>query len=252
MRHHPREAAFAAVLALTLTAPRSDAQTCPCPPKPTPGWHGNAGAGLAVTSGNSDTQTYNLNLLVVYDPQRKHVVTIDGLYLKSKAEGEETANRSAFGVRDDYKLGRRAFLFGEVRFQRDRFKLLESLVTPTIGAGYRLLDDDRVRLAVDAGVGLALEKLEGRDGTTDGALKAGEAFAWKISDNSRLTQAASALWKVDDFADAFYHLEAGLASSINSRLELKTAGIVDVKNKPAAPTILKTDKALLVALVFKF
>jgi putative salt-induced outer membrane protein YdiY len=244
-----RAGAFTCLVAFAASV--AAAQTCPCPPKPTPGWHGNAGAGLALTSGNSDTQTYNLNALVVYDPQRRNVVKIDGLYLRSKAQGEDTADKAAFGVRDEYGLGR-AFLFGEVRYQRDRFKLLDSLIAPTVGAGYKLIDDKRVALGVDAGLGLAIESLEGRERTTDGALHAGEGLSWAISDNSKLIQAATALWKIDDFADAFYHLEAGLASSINSRLELKVAGLVDVKNKPAAATIQKTDKALLASLVFKF
>lgn len=227
------------------------AQDCPCPPAPTPGWHGNGGAGLAITDGNSDTQTYNLSLLLTYDPQKRHVVKIDGLYLRSRAAGEDTADKSALGVRDEYKLGR-AFLFGEGRHQRDRFKQLEHLITPIVGAGVKLVDRKAVTVAVDTGVGLALEKLEGQEATTDGALRAGQSLAWKFSDTATLTQLAFALWKMDDFSDAFYHLEAGLASSLNQRLELKLAGIVDVKNRPAQPTIEKTDRALLASLVFKF
>jgi putative salt-induced outer membrane protein YdiY len=92
------------VLGASLAAAGAAAQDCPCPPTPTPGWHGSAGAGLAVTSGNSDTQSYNLNLLLVYDPQRRNLVKIDGLYLKSRAEGEDTAEKSAFGVRDEFKF----------------------------------------------------------------------------------------------------------------------------------------------------
>jgi putative salt-induced outer membrane protein len=243
-------AILGAALAL-LAAGAARAEECPCPPKPTPGWHGNAGAGLALTSGNSDTQSYNLSLLVVYDPQKRNLVKIDGLYLRSKAEGEETADKAALGLRDEYSFGR-AFLFGEVRYQRDQFKELESLISPSIGAGYKLVDQERLTLSVDAGVGLAFERLTGQDGTTDGALRAGESLAWKISDNSSLSQAATALWKMDDFEDAFYHLDAGLVSSINSKLELKLAGVVDVKNKPARPTLEKTDLALLASIVFKF
>jgi putative salt-induced outer membrane protein len=234
-----------------LAASFATAQDCPCPPKRTPGWHGDAGAGLALTSGNSDTQTYNLSALLVYDPQRRNTVKMDGFFLKSKAQGEDTANKASFGARDEFKLGR-AFLFGEVRYQRDRFKRLDSLITPMVGLGYKLVNDKRLALDVDAGLGLAFETLEGRDRTTDGALHAGQALAWQISANSKLIQAANALWKMDDFADAFYHLELGLASSINSRLELKVAALADVKNKPADPTIQKTDKALLASLVFKF
>jgi putative salt-induced outer membrane protein len=235
-----------------LAASFAAAQDCPCPPKPTPGWHGNAGVGLALTRGNTDTQTFNLSALAIYDPLRRNVIKFDGLFLKSKAEGVNTANKAAFGARDEYKFGSRAFFFGEVRYQRDEFKKLDSLIAPTVGAGYRLVDGKKVTLGVDAGIGLAFETLEGQEGTTDGALRAGQAFTWQISTNSKLTQAATALWKIDDFADAFYHLEAGLASSINSRLELKVAGLVDVKNKPADFTIEKTDTALLASIVFKF
>jgi putative salt-induced outer membrane protein YdiY len=246
----PRTCRTLALLAGLLPA-RALAQTCPCPPALTPGWHGNAGAGLAVTDGNSDTQTYNLSLLVTYDPQKRHVVRIDGLYLKSSASGEATSARSSFGVRDELKLSR-GFLFADGRFQRDRFKDLQYLITPTVGAGLKLVDRKDLALAVDAGVGLALEKLDERDGTTDGALRAGQTLTWRLSDTASLTQLASALWKMDDFDDAFYHVEAGLVTSVNQRLELKLAALVDVKNKPASAAIVKTDKALLASLVFKF
>jgi putative salt-induced outer membrane protein len=240
-------AAFAACLATASAA----AQECPCPPKPTPGWHGSAGAGLAVTSGNSDTQSYNVNLVVSYDPQKRNMVKIDGFYLKSRAEGEDTADKSAAGARDEYRFGR-GYLVGEVRYQRDRFKQLQSLVTPSIGAGYKLVDLERLSLGLDGGVGLAFEKLEGRAGTVDGALRAGQAFSWKITNTSTLTQAASAIWKMEDLADAFYHVELGLASSISSRLDVKLAGVVDAKSKPASPTLETTDEAFLASVVFHF
>lgn len=244
-----RDFVLAAGAAL-VTAPAL-AQTCPCPPAPTPGWHGSAGAGLAITGGNTDTQSYNLNLLVVYDPQTRNLLKLDGLYLKSKAEGVDTADKAAFGLRGEHKRGR-AFAFGEVRYERDKFKLLDSLVSPIVGVGYKLVDQANLVAGVDAGVGLSFESLEDRDTTTSGAVRAGESLAWKISPTSTLSEAARALWKTNDFGDAFYHLEVGLASSINQRLELKLGGVVDVKNKPADLALEKTDEALLASIVFKF
>lgn len=76
-------------------------------------------------------------------------------------------------------------------------------------------------------------------------------MTWQVSDTTRLMQSARALWKTSDLADAFYHLETGIASSINQRLELKLGLLVDVKNRPASPTLEKTDTALLASLVFK-
>ena len=236
---------------LTLTAGSVFAQNnCPCPPTLTPGWHGSAGAGLAITSGNSDTQSYNASLALTYDPKKEHVVKIDGLYLKSKVDGEDTAAKSALGARGERRLGR-AFLFGEGRYERDRFKALSYLLSPTAGIGYRLADGPRLVATVDAGAGFALEKLEGLEGTTSGALRGSQSVTWHLSDNTRLTELSRALWKAGDLADAFYHLEAGLANSINQRLELKLGILVDVKNKPASPGLAKTDKALLASLVFK-
>jgi len=240
-----------AVPAFLLAAAPARAQTCPCPPTPTPGWHGGAGLGLAITSGNSDTQSYSLDFLATYDPRKRNVVKIDGLYLRAKSEGEDTANKAALGLRDEYGLGR-AFLFGETRWQRDRFKQLDYLITPVVGAGLKLVDRPRVKAAVDAGLGLAFEKLAERDGTTDGALRAGESVAWKISDTATFSHLGSAIWKMDDFGDAFYHLDTGLAASINQRLELRLSGVIDVKSKPADPALDKTDKAVLASVAFKF
>jgi putative salt-induced outer membrane protein len=240
------------VLASILaTAVHARAQnTCPCPPTQTPGWHGSAGAGLAMTSGNSDTQSYNLSLALTYDPQKDHVVKVDGLYLKSRADGVDTASKSAAGARGERKLGR-AFLFAEGRYERDRFKELSYLLSPTAGAGYKIADGPRVALSVDAGAGFAFEKLTGRESTSSGAIRAGQSFTWHLSGNARLTESSRALWKTSDWDDAFYHLEAGLASSIHQRLELKLGVLVDVKNKPASPGLEKADKALLASLVFK-
>jgi hypothetical protein len=39
---------------------------------------------------------------------------------------------------------------------------------------------------------------------------------------------------------------------VSRRLDLKVAGLIDVKNRPASPTLEKADEALLIALVFKF
>jgi putative salt-induced outer membrane protein len=224
--------------------------TCPCPPKQTPGWHGSAGAGLAMTSGNSDTQSYNLSLAMTYDPQKQHVIKVDGLYLKSRADGVDTASKSAAGARGERKIGR-AFLFAEGRYERDRFKELSYLLSPVAGVGYKLADGPRLAFSLDAGAGFAFEKLTARESTSSGAVRAGQSFTWQLSDNARLTESTRALWKTGDWDDAFYHLEAGLATSINQRLELKLGVLVDVKNKPASPDIEKTDKALLASLVFK-
>jgi putative salt-induced outer membrane protein len=237
-------------VALVLTAGSADAQTCPCPPAPTPGWHGGAGVGIALTSGNSDTQSFNVSVAMTYDPLKQYVVKLDGLYLRSRAEGEDTAEKATLGARGERKLGR-AFLFADGRYERDRFKELSYLLSPAAGIGYTIAEGEPFALSVDAGVGFVVEKLFDQESTTSGALRAGQTLTWRLSPNARFTQLSRALWKTSDLSDAFYHLEAGLSSSISQRLEMKLGAVLDVKNEPASPELEKTDTAVLASLVFK-
>ena len=119
-----------------------------------------------------------------------------------------------------------------------------------IGVGYRLLDRDDLEVLVDGGVGLALEKLTGLDGTTDGAVSLGESASWKLSKSASLVQAARALWKVSEFGDAYYHFDLGVLASLASRFDLRLGFVDDYKSRPPAGK-KKNDTAVLATIVFK-
>jgi putative salt-induced outer membrane protein len=257
MRHLPGLLVLALSAALPAvaqeTAPAPPETTCPCPPPPPPPphWTGGIGAGLALTSGNSDTKSYNLTFGLAYDPKTRNVFKADGLYLRSDTDGAATVNRTTARVRDEYGFGKRAFVFGEVGYQRDEFKQLSYLIAPLAGVGYRVVDQEKLVLSLDGGVGGAFEKYQDRDSTQSGAVKAGESLAWKISGSSSFTQGFSGLWKMQDFGAARYHVGAGITSSVARRFELKLAYTYDYDSRPPSPTIKKGDNSLLAALVFK-
>jgi putative salt-induced outer membrane protein len=246
---------LALAAALLLAGPAAaQEKLCPCPPPapPPPAWTGALGGGLALTAGNSDTNSYNLDFALKYDPGKKGVFKADGFYLRADADGKATVDRMSLGARYEYALGGggRLFSFGEVRFLRDVFKDVERLITPTIGLGYRLVDRKDLKFAVDGGVGVAFEKLTDLDATTDGAVSAGESFSWKISKSASLVHAARGLWKMSDFKDAYYHLEAGILTSLTSRFDLKLSLADDYKTKPPGGK-KKNDTAVLATVVFK-
>ena len=244
---------LAAALLLAGTAAAQE-KLCPCPPPapPPPAWTGALGGGLSLTAGNSDTKSYNLDFALKHDPGRKSIFKVDGFYLRADAGGQATVDRTGLGARYERALAGagRFFSFGEARFLRDTFKDVEHLVTPAVGLGYRLVDRDDLKLAVDGGVGLAFEKLTSLDGTTSGALSAGEAFSWKISNSASFVHAARALWKMSDFADAYYHLEAGVLASLTTRFHLKLSFVDEYKAKPPEGKE-KNDTAVLATVVFK-
>jgi putative salt-induced outer membrane protein len=238
----------------SLTALAVRADDCPCPqkPAPPPALTGSLGAGYSVTSGNSDTQSLNIVFGLQYDPKTRNVLKVDGLYIRGEAGGTVNIDRTTLGIRDEYSLSDRFFLFGEARYLRDRFKNVTYLITPLVGSGYKVIKTEELTLSFDGAVGGAFEKDTGLSATSSGAFRAGEAFEWKISKSAALTQSAYALWKANDTSDSLYHFEVGLTTSLASKLELKLSFLDDYKNKPPNPMIKKNDTAFLATLLYKF
>ena len=244
--------ASAALAAGILTAAATHAQDlCPCPKTPPePAWKASVGGGLSVTGGNTNANSYNLSFSVTHDPRLRNIFKAEGLYLRTDQDGQATADKSSASLRDEYKFGR-AYLFGQLAYLRDPLKDLDYLLSPALGAGYRLLERKSLLLTADASLGAAVERLSGREATSDLALTAAQRLDWQASPSVKLSERASGLWKTNDFADAYYHFEASLTAAVVKRLELKLAFVDDFKNKPASPSLKKNDTALIVALVFK-
>src|ERR1051326_4474886 len=218
------------------------------PAKP---WTSSFGAGIAVTSGNTDTKNFNLSYATKYDPKTKIVFKADALYLRGSAGGVKQVDKGTADVRGEYSLSDRTFAFGEVNYLRDPFKGVSYFVAPLAGGGYRLIKSATRNLTVDGAAGAEVESTTGIGRTSSGALKAGEDFDWAVSPTSKITQKVSGIWKTKDFGDALYHLDAGVATTVATRVELKFAYVYDYKTRPSFGA-KKGDSALFAALLFKF
>lgn len=219
---------------------------------PTKPWNSSLGAGLAITSGNSDTQNINLSFGTVWDPKTGRLFKADALYLRGEANEEKLVDKANATGRYERTLSDRTFWFGELSYLRDPFKAISYLISPIAGAGYHVIKTDTRKLSLDGGVGAVMESNRGVGRTTSGAVKAGESFEWAISPTSKLTQRVNGLWKADDFGDALYHFDAGITTTIATRVELKVSYLYDYKNKVPIPTVEKGDSALFAAVLYKF
>ena len=235
---------------LVLIALPLFAQEATTPPVVDP-WSSSIGAGVAITSGNSDTTNINVAANTTWDPKTDRLFKAEALYLLGESDGEKQVDKSTALARYERLFQDRAFWFGEVQYLRDPFKAINYLVSPLAGAGVHLIQTDTRKLTVDGAVGAVVEDNDilGRD--TSGAVKAGESFEWSISPVSRVTQKLTGLWKADDFGDALLHFDAGLATTVAARLELKVSYVYDYKTEPP-PDIEKGDSALFAALLVKF
>lgn len=214
-------------------------------------WTATASAGLALTQGNSDTSTINAAYDLTYDPKTRNIFKSEGLFLRGETEGELSANRLLFNVRDEYKLNARAFVFGQNQFLRDEFKSIDYLIAPNGGIGYRLIDTAITKLVADGGFGVVWEKNPGFDVDASAALTTGEKLSHILTATTTLTQSFTGLWKTEDFEDALFTFSAGAAVAISARTQLKVEFLDTFKNKPPTPDIQKNDVALLMAFAYK-
>ena len=236
------------LIALPLVAQEAPAPAAP----PVKAWSSSIGAGLAITSGNSDTTNINVAASTAWDPKTDRLFKAEVLYLLGESDGEKQVDKTTGLARYERLFQERAFWFGEVQYLRDPFKAINYLVSPLVGAGYHVIRTDTRKLTLDAAVGAVTEDNDLLGTDTSGAVKAGETFEWSLSPVSKVTQKLTGLWKADDFGDALYHFDAGLTTTVASRLELKLSYVYDYKSEPPSPEIEKGDSALFAALLVKF
>ena len=148
---------LALLLAASLGASAAD--------EPKPGWHGSFGAGLSMNSGNSDASSYNVGFDLKYDPKTKNLLKFGGLYLRSDANGETTADKLSAFARDEYSFTDRFYGYAAVSYLSDKIAQLDSLVAPAAGVGYKVVKTDTVNLDFSAGLGGSFETYTGQDST---------------------------------------------------------------------------------------
>ncbi len=248
----PLKATCTLAFVLAACAP-AFAQTPAKPPAepPPPPFTGSIAAGLAATSGNTDTVTFNAAFQAKYDAKKRHVVKVEGLYLRGTSNGVVDVDRASLMGSDEYKLTPKLYVFGQMQYLHDRFKEVDYLLAPSGGVGYKFLDTARTSLSAQGGIGGVWEKDTNVERTASGAVVANQKFSYKISAGATLTEDVSALWKTGDFADALHTFGAGLALSVTTRVQVKVALLDTYKTRPPTETIKKNDLATILAFVYK-
>ncbi len=224
----------------------------PAPAEPPKTWTGTAGVGVSITSGNSDTMNYNVAFDLTRTPKARNVMKWMGLYLRGEQNQAVVVNRISLGYRDEYTLSGRTFLFGQVDYLRDTFKLIDHLVAPTGGVGFKVVDTEDTKFSVGGGGGTVSEKNPGADLRTSTALTAGETLAVQLTPTASIKHATTGLWKASDLGDGLYTASVGLATRISERLQLSIDLLDTFKNRPPTAATRKNDVAFVTAVTAKF
>ena len=246
---------LAAVLSASPLLAQAPAQAPPCTPPPEPpppAFTGNISFGLGITSGNKDTTNVNAGYEFKYDPKTKNVLKSAGLFLYGKTDGEVSNETYGLSARDEYSFSPRAFVFGDVKYLHDRFKGIQSLISPTAGVGYKIVDNKATALSVSGGLGAVWEKDYDVESKTTGAASFDEKFTQNLSASASVGQSFSALWNVGDFGDALYLFGANIAASVVGKAQIKLELLDTYKTRPPLPTLKSNDVNFITSIVYKF
>jgi putative salt-induced outer membrane protein len=226
-----------------------------------PGWSGKGQAGYVMSRGNSDTDSANVKLdLNLLRNDWKHSLSLDGLL--GRNGGITSAERWDTRLQSSYQIGPHLFSFAALSYQDDRFSGFKYQASGSGGLGYKFLDSDTTRLAMQIGVGYRSLRPELLIKDPTGAVidripqatqtevvgTAGIDFWHQFNASTKLTDKMNA---ESGSRNTSIRNDLALEVKMNKKLSLAVGfGVVENTNPPAA--LRRTDTTTTLNLVYAF
>jgi putative salt-induced outer membrane protein len=232
---------IAGTLALLLTANAAHAE-----------WKGKGEAGIVLARGNTQTETINLKLGMSTTVDKwKHELGLAAL--RATNDGTKTADRYLATWQSDYNFSARAFWFGGLRYENDKFSGFRYSASVSGGAGYKFVDTEKVKLSGQIGIGY--RRIETQATPSTAASTSNNAIATAgMSYENQLTATTKL---VDKFTAESGEMNTLLTNFIGVEVKMTTAlalaAGLDARynTKPPAP-LKKTDTLTTLNLVYSF
>lgn len=167
---------------------------------PPVGWTGQGQAGAVLARGNADTTTADVKLDASDTiDDWTHIAHFAFLY--GRSADFTTAQRLEAAWQTNYQFGKKAFVFGSVNGENDRFDGFVYQVTLATGLGYKFIDSDTTKLTGTLGFGYrrlqpeqlaknpdgrVIERIKGTS-TSDGVGTAGLDYMQQLTTTTKLT-----------------------------------------------------------------
>ncbi|MGD0258274.1 MAG: DUF481 domain-containing protein [Verrucomicrobiota bacterium] len=224
-------------------------------PTPKQGWDSTAAAALTLTRGNSDTFLATLSL----DTKRKWVKDevgfgISGGYGESTVNGVNTKNTEFVQGYGQYNRLFTDRFYGGLRLdgQYDGIAGIDYRFKFSPMAGYYLIKNTNMTLAVEGGPSLISEHLEGRPPDSYWAARLAERFEYKLTASTKVWESLEYLPKVDQWAENYLlNFEAGIDTAITKHWSLRVV-FQDMFASEPANNRKKNDVRLMAGTAYKF
>ena len=211
------------------------------------GWSGKVNLGYLATSGNTENSSLNSAFGLEYDSEKwEHLFHMAAI--RASENDETTAQAFEASWKSEYSVADDNYVFGRVKWSKDKFSGYDQQVSETVGYGRRILDTDVHQLSAELGIGAAQSDL--RDGTSEDDFigRAAANYKWVLNSTAEFQQDLS----VESGADNTY-MES--VSAIKTTLigSLSLVASYTIKSNSQVPEgTAKTDTFTALSLEYRF
>ena len=153
-------------------------------------WKGGVEIGWVSTGGNTNTQSLTGKVGVTNERDAwRHNLILE--VLKSKTDGNTTAERYFAGWKSDYKFTARDYLFGTASYEKDKFSGFDYRAIEAVGYGRKVMDQSNVQLELEAGMGARQSVPEHQELENEIIGRGTGRFAWEITPSAKFTEDAN-------------------------------------------------------------
>ena len=167
----------------------TEASDAPPPPPPAPDlWESQVTASLSLSDGNTEQLTARAGITSTREDTEGRLA-LDASIFYATDDGDETANEATIGALYDWYLGDDSpwLFFSEFRYNYDEFEQFLHRVGATVGPGYRLVEEEDLRVTLRAGAGVRRDFGTGAENAYIGEALVGGDLEWDITDRQVFT-----------------------------------------------------------------
>ena len=221
-------------------------------PQPPIALHGTASAGFVRSGGNSDVNSLRLDSDVSIRA-RSNRYSATGMIVRSSDRGVETARNWSASLKYDRFVSPRFFINANAILTNDEFRDLALRSALGAGFGYQVIDDSRVKLMADAGIGWVYENLRQQPGDRYTAARESASLDvfLVLPDRLRVFHKHDGYFGVTGEDNMFIRTQNGIAIGIAGGFVTTTRLDVDYDRVPA-PGRRNVDRTVAVTLGYQF
>ena len=220
-------------------------------------WTGKVTAGAVLARGNTHSTSASLGYEAARRSENFRLSSLGAYYFEnqkdlSTKEKHTTADNFFVKGQADWFFTEKSYLYGNIKYEKDRIALLDKRLTPGAGYGYQWIEESDMNFSTEAGFAWTYEKY--KDPTDENRYMSGR-LAYHVDKTlwSKVKLYHNLEW-LPSFKNSDMYLinaDAGLQAPITDRLAFDAKAIWAYNNNPAADRY-RTDSRYIMGLSWLF